>query len=230
MRDVPGRPIEIAVALSVGLTWGALSLVFFSHPDFGQPVLLVDYAAVLLFSAGLALLAPGVRLLASVAGLTMTMSQPATVVVVTAGTIVGALTVADGGLLVAIAAWLVAGLVKGLGPASVVRAAAAIVAVSAPLAGVGNLIEDGIGAKDPGAMIYILGASGTVVGLLGLSLALALGRRLILAALCGSTLVGVYSSTQYGGGLVVMGLWLVFAAWLWRAGARGLERGSYGAS
>ncbi len=34
---------------------------------------------------------------------------------------------------------------------------------------------------------------------------------------CVATLAGVFSSIQYGGGLIVLGVWLLFAAWLWRA-------------
>ena len=216
--------MDVVVAITVGLTWGALSIVFFAQPEYGDPVRLLDNLAVILFSAALGALAPAAWLIAKEAGRAETTHRPTAIAAVATGTIFGALTLSDGGFVVAIATWLVAGAVIGLGPSAVIRAAAAILAVSGPLGGFGNLIEDGLGVKNPGATLYIMGAGGSVVGLLGLIVALALGRRLALAALCAATLVGVFSSTQYGGGLIVLVVWLLFAAWLWLRRRRPSDR------
>ena len=208
--------IASVVAVAVGVAWGALSVVFFWDPDYGSPVRLLDYLAVVLFSVALAALAPAAWLIVKVGGNVERAHRPTGIAVTAAGTAVGLLTLADGGMVLTLVAWIVVGLSVGLGPSVVIRAAAVIVAINGPLGGFGNLIEDGLGAKAVGSSLYLLGVGGSVVGLGGMTVGLALGRRFGLAALCVATLAGVFSSIQYGGGLIVLGVWLLFAAWLWR--------------
>lgn len=206
------------VAIVVGVTWGALSTVHFWHPEYGSPVRLLDYLAVVLFSVALATLAPAAWLIVNVVGQVDRAHRPTAVAVIAAGAAFGLLTLADGGVVLTIVAWVVAGASVGFGPSAVIRAAAVIVAVCGLLGGFGNLIEDGFGAKALGSSLYLLGAGGSVVGLAGMTVGLAIGRHLRLAALSVVTLAGVFSSIQYGGGLIVLAVWLLFAAWLSRAG------------
>jgi hypothetical protein len=49
-----------------------------------------------------------------------------------------------------------------------------------------------------------------------LTVALALGGRIALAGLCAATLGGMAASIQYGGGLVILAVWVGFAAWIRR--------------
>ena len=117
------------------------------------------------------------------------------------------------------AAWLVARVAERTrwrGLDRVLGATAIILAVSAPIAGFGNLIEDGFGAKDVGGALYVAGLSGVLCGLLGLSVSLALGGRWALAGLCAATFGGILASEHYVGGLVVLAVWLVFASSIWR--------------
>jgi len=211
------RPrIDVVIALAVGSTWGFLSVVHFTGPDPFQPVALIDYVAVVSFSVALAVLAPAAWLIAKVAGRAMALHRRTVVAALAAATLLGALTFQDGGLGVAIAAWLVAGVARWRGVGSVVRATAIITTVSGPVAGFGNLIEDGLGLKDVGGAIFLTGLGGSLVGLLGLTVALALGGRFALAGLCTATLGGMAASTQYGGGLLILAVWFSFAAWIGR--------------
>lgn len=208
--------IDVVIALAVGSTWGFLSVVFLTQPDPFQPIALIDYVAVVSFSVALAVLAPAAWLISKVAGRAMALHRRSAVAALGAATLFGALTFQDGGLGVAIAAWLVAGVAKRRGLGSIVRATAVVTAVSGPVAGFGNLIEDGFGLKDVGGAIFVTGLGGSLVGLIGLTIALALGGRFALAGLCTATLAGAATSTQYGGGLVILAVWLMFAAWIRR--------------
>lgn len=206
--------IDVVIALAVGSTWGILSVVSFTQPDPFRPVAFIDYLAVVSFSAALAVLAPAAWLIAKVAGRAMALRRHAAVTALAAVTIFGALTLQDGGFGVAILAWLVAGVALWRGVGSVVRASAIIMAFGGPVAGFGNLIEDGFGLKDVGGAVYVTGLGGSLTGLLGLTVALALGGRFALAGLCAATLGGMAASTQYGGGLVILAAWFTFAAWI----------------
>jgi len=211
--------IDVVIALAVGSTWGFLSVVSFAQPDPFRPIALIDYVAVVSFSVALAALAPAAWLIAKVAGRAMARNRRSAVATLSAVTLFGALTFQDGGLGVAVAAWLVAGVAMWRGLGSIVRATAVVAAVSGPVAGFGNLIEDGFGLKDVGGAIFVTALGASLVGLIGLTVALALGGRFALAGLCTATLAGAAASTQYGGGLVILAVWLMFAAWIRRSGS-----------
>ena len=208
--------IDVVSAFAVGSAWGFLSVVFFAQPDPFRPIAFIDYLAVVSFSVALAALALAAWLITGVVGRTMVLHRRTAVAALAPATIFGALTFQDGGLGVAVAAWLVAGVAVWRGPGSVVRGSAIITVVSGPVAGIGNLIEDGFGLKDVGGAIFVTGLGGSLIGLIGLTIALALGGRLALAGLCAATLVGMAASTQYGGGLVILAVWFGFAAWIRR--------------
>jgi len=157
--------IASVVAVAVGVAWGALSVVFFWDPDYSSPVRLLDYLAVVLFSVALAALAPAAWLIVKVGGNVERAHRPTGIAVMAAGTAFGLLTLADGGMVLTLVAWIVVGLSVGLGPSVVIRAAAVIVAISGPLGGFGNLIEDGLGAKAVGSSLYLLGVGGSVESL-----------------------------------------------------------------
>ncbi len=112
----------------------------------------------------------------------------------------------------AAAAWLIAEL---SGRSKSVVAAAAIMAIGGLVAAIGNFIEDGLGVKAFGAM-YELGLFGVLVGLVGLVVTLALGRRFPLAALPSATFAGLLMSVEAGGGLLILASWLVVAVGLRR--------------
>lgn len=196
--------IDVVIALAVGSTWGFRSLLSFAQPDPFHQIRLIDYLAVVSFSVALAVLAPAAWLIARVAGRAMALHRRSAVAALAAATLVGALTFQDGGLGVAVAAWLVAGVALWRGLGTVFRATAIILAVGAPVAGVGNLIEDGFQMKDVGGALFDVGLGGMLIGLLGLTVALALGGRWALAGLCAATFGGMAASTQYGGGLVIL--------------------------
>jgi hypothetical protein len=220
MLRVLSPGIDVVIALAVGSTWGILSVVSFTEPDPFHPVAFTDYLAVVSFSVALAILAPAAWLIARVAGRTLALRRRSAVAALAAATLFGALTFRDGGLGVALAAWLVAGVAVWRGIDSVVRGSAILTAVSGPVAGIGNLIEDGFGLKDVGGALFVTGLGGSLVGLLGLTVALALGGRFALAGLCTATLAGMAASTQYGGGLVILAVWFGFAAWIRRGPTR----------
>jgi hypothetical protein len=75
MLHVPPPRIDVVIALAVGSTWGFLSVVFFTQPDPFHPVALIDYVAVVSFSAALAALAPAAWLVAKVAGRAMALHR-----------------------------------------------------------------------------------------------------------------------------------------------------------
>ena len=123
------------------------------------------------------------------------------------------------------AAWLiarVAGVAMWRGLGTVVRATAIIMAVGALVAAFGNLIEDGFQMKDVGGALFVAGLGGMLIGMFGLTVAIALAGSLAVAGLCAATVGGIIATTQYGGGLVVLAVWLGFAAWIWR-GHGGLD-------
>jgi hypothetical protein len=55
------------VWLLTGVTWAALSLMEFAHPDYWDPVSVLDWASIWLFSAALLLLVPAVLLIGRLA-------------------------------------------------------------------------------------------------------------------------------------------------------------------
>jgi hypothetical protein len=116
LQVLPPR-IDVVIALAVGSTWGFLSVVFLTQPDPFQPIALIDYVAVVSFSVALAVLAPAAWLISKVAGRAMALHRHSAVAALGAATLFRALMFQDGGLGVAIAAWLVAGVAmwRGLG-------------------------------------------------------------------------------------------------------------------
>ena len=223
MLDVTQRRIGVVIACAVGSTWGFLSFVSFAHPDPFHPISFIDYVAVVSYSVALAALAPAAWLIARVAGRAMARGRRAIMAALAAATLVGALTFWEGGVSLIVGTWLVAGVAMWRGPGAVVRATAIIMAVGAPVAVFGNLIEDGFQMKDVGGALFVVGLGGTLIGLLGLTAATALAGRFALAGLCAATVAGILAS-QYGGGLVVLAAWLGFAGWIAR-GQEGLTIG-----
>lgn len=110
------------------------------------------------------------------------------------------------------AAWLIAELAHRSKAAVV---AAAVLAVGGLTAAVGNYIEDAIGDKAFGLM-YEVGISGVILGLAGLVVVLAFGRRLLLAGLAAATLAGLMLSQTGAGGYLILAAWLTVAAALVR--------------
>ena len=86
-------------------------------------------------------------------------------------------------------------------------------AVAAALAGLGNLLEDGLQIEVAG-MFYGVGAGLTWVGLIAFTVAIAVsgrGRRRLLAAVPSATVIG-WSLFDSGGGVLVLAAWLAAAA------------------
>lgn len=110
------------------------------------------------------------------------------------------------------AAWLMAMMA---GPSRAVVTTAGITAAGGFVAAIGNVIEDGLGAKDVGGLIFVCGLGGLLLGLIGLAVALALGRHALLAVLALVTLAGLFSSANGGAFLIPVG-WFAVAAWMWR--------------
>ena len=163
-----------AVMIAFGIVWTFRSLLeVVAHPDFWDPVTLIDHLAVWSYSLGFALLAGAVLALVRQAG---------------------------GGR----AAWL----------------AAAGTASMALLAAGANVVEDALDV-DRASTAYVVGALGTVVGLLSLTVALAV-RRWRHAAVAGLWLIGVPMVTSGFGFLALVGsLYAVYGS---RAGtATGLD-------
>ena len=208
--------VDVLIALAVGSTWGFLSVVSFTHPDPFRPITLIDYVAVASFSVALTVLAPAAWLVARVAGRIPVPDRRSSVLALAAATLFGALTFQAGGFGVAIGAWLVVGVAMWRGAGTVVRASSIITAIGGPVGGFGNLIEDGFGLKDVGGALFVAGLGMSIIGLLGLTVVLALGRCFALAVLCTATLAGIFTSTQYGGGLLILAVWFSFAAWIRR--------------
>ena len=110
------------------------------------------------------------------------------------------------------AAWLIAEL-AGRGKAVVV--AAALMALGGLVAAVANFIEDGLGIKSFG-QVFAVGLFGVLAGPLGLAVTLAIRRRFVLASLSVATFAGMFSSSEAGGGFLILGAWLMVAIGLWR--------------
>ena len=216
MPGIADRRTGVAIAVAVATTWGFLSIVFLAHPAYYQPVVFIDYLAVISFSVALATLAPAAWLIATVAGRTLALDRRTSIAVLGAATIIGGLTLLEGGLGIMLAAFLVVGAAAWRGPSVVVRVTASILLVAGPLAAVGNLIEDGFQLKEIGRALFLPGVGGVVVGLLGVTIALAVARRFVLAALPAATFVGVAGSIEYSAGLVILAAWLAFAWWIRR--------------
>lgn len=122
-------------------------------------------------------------------------------------------------MLIALApvAWLVARLAPSNQQA---RATAWAVAVGAVAAAFGNLLEDGLGIADA-SMVYGLGLLfGLMLGLIGLTVALAVRREVLLTVLVLLTLAGLVSGFGHGPPLMPT-VWLGVAAWV---AVRGLPR------
>jgi hypothetical protein len=86
-------------------------------------------------------------------------------------------------------------------------------AAAAALAGLGNLLEDGLQVGAAG-VFYGAGAGLTWVGLIALTIATAVsarGRRRLLAAVPAATMIG-WSLFESGGGILILVAWLAAAA------------------
>ena len=67
--------------------------------------------------------------------------------------------------------------------------------------------------------MFVAGFGAMLVGLVGGTVSTALAGRFALGGLCAATVWGIVASAQYGG-FVIMAVWLVFAAWIWRGHGR----------
>lgn len=88
-----------------------------------------------------------------------------------------------------------------------------VTAVTAALAGLGNLVEDAL-QIDVAGLFYGVGAGLTWVGLIAFTIAIALvgrGRRRLLAAVPAATVIG-WSLFESGGGVLILVAWLAAAA------------------
>jgi hypothetical protein len=86
-------------------------------------------------------------------------------------------------------------------------------AVAAALAGLGNLLEDGLQIEVAG-LFYGVGAGLAWAGLIAFTVAIAVsgrGRRRLLAAVPAATVIG-WSLFESGGGVLVLVAWLAAAA------------------
>jgi hypothetical protein len=116
----------------------------------------------------------------------------------------------------ALIAWLVAGVAPSHGS---IRTAAWMVGIGGVTAAVGNLLEDGLGIAGAG-IFYGLGVFGLLFSLIGLGVALAVGRQALLAGLAVLTLAGLMSAFGHGPPLMPI-VWFGVAAWV---AIRGLPR------
>jgi hypothetical protein len=127
----------------------------------------------------------------------------------------------------AVVAWLIV----RLAPArKSIRTTAGLVATCGVTAAIGNLLEDGLGIANAG-ILYGLGVFGMLFSLIGLGVALAVGRQALLAGLEVLTLAGLVSAFGHGPPLMPL-VWFGVAAWvairgvprsLVRSGSAGLQ-------
>jgi len=90
---------------------------------------------------------------------------------------------------------------------------ALVPAVGAALAGLGNLLEDAL-QLGFAFWLFIVGTTITLIGLVSLSIAVAVvgrGRRRLLAAVPAATLIGMLLF-ESGGGVLILAAWLAAAA------------------
>ena len=109
----------------------------------------------------------------------------------------------------ALIAWLTVGLARS-NPWIVMTAA--VVAIGGIVAGIGNFVEESLGATDFGSMIYGLGLFPLILGLIGLQIAL-VARREVIPAIVMLLTIGAFVSAMGRGPDLMPVVWFGFAAW-----------------
>jgi hypothetical protein len=114
-----------------------------------------------------------------------------------------------------------------LAPTRLVATAGSLVVAALVMAGIGTLLEHAFDLE-VGALLYLVGELAGALGLLGLTVALALARRRWLGLLTLATLLGV--ALQPIGGLFLVALaWLAFANGAQRIASAAADAGAAGA-
>jgi hypothetical protein len=148
----------VAVYLATGLVWTGRSLLeIVAHPDYWEPVTIIDWVAVWSYSLAFGLLALALPLLA-----------------------------------------------RDARAGRLVMFTSLTVGVAAALAAVGNVVEDAFEVAGA-STVYVIGALGTLIGLLVFAAALLIARRPKAALLAGLIAVGIATMTIGLGFLVLVG-------------------------